>query len=601
MPLDADVIVIGAGLAGLVATAELADAGRKVILLDQEPEQSLGGQAFWSFGGLFLVDSPEQRRLRIRDSRALALQDWFGSAGFDREEDEWPRRWAKAYVDFAAGEKRAWLHGQGIRWFPIVGWAERGGYLATGHGNSVPRFHVTWGTGPGLLEPFLRRVREAAASGLVTLRFRHRVTRLTKSAGAIEGVAGDILEPSQAARGETSSRGVAGDFTLKAQAVIVCSGGIGGNHDLVRRHWPSRLGAPPKRLLSGVPEHVDGKMLGITETAGARLINGDRMWHYVEGIQNWSPIWPKHGIRILPGPSPFWFDARGNRLPVPLFPGFDTLGTLEHIVKTGFDYSWFVLDRSIIAKEFALSGSEQNPDLTGKSWRKVIERATAGIPGPVQGFMDKGEDFIVEAELSRLVARMNALTGDNLIDEARLRAEIEARDPHRILDPRHGPLIAVRDAQIAGRVADRPVLARAGRRWRAPGRSLCGWRSGGVRRWRAAWLPRARRDLPWRLPVLRQDCPEFAAWVKDRASAGDLLFRIADETGIVLLPGRGFGTQQPAARVSLANLNEFEYARIGHALLGMADEFYAEFKKKGGKPAKAKDSAAKKPGKKKKS
>lgn len=476
MPLDADVIVIGAGLAGLVATAELADAGRKVILLDQEPEQSLGGQAFWSFGGLFLVNSPEQRRLRIRDSRELALHDWFGSAGFDREEDEWPRRWAKAYVDFAAGEKRAWLHGRGIRWFPIVGWAERGGYLATGHGNSVPRFHVTWGTGPGLLEPFLRRVREAAASGLVSLRFRHRVTRLTKSAGVIEGVAGELLEPSRAARGEASSRGVAGDFALKAQAVIVCSGGIGGNHDLVRRHWPSRLGAPPKRLLSGVPEHVDGKMLGITETAGARLINGDRMWHYVEGIQNWSAIWPKHGIRILPGPSPLWFDARGNRLPVPLFPGFDTLGTLEHIVKTGFDYSWFVLDRSIIAKEFALSGSEQNPDLTGKSWRKVIERATAGIPSPVQAFMDKGEDFIVEAELSRLVARMNALTGENLIDEARLHAEIEARDreaesafgkdlqltalrgarayigdrlirtarPHRILDPRHGPLIAVR-------------------------------------------------------------------------------------------------------------------------------------------------------------
>ncbi len=476
MPLDADAIVIGAGLAGLVATAELADAGRKVILLDQEPEQSLGGQAFWSFGGLFLVDSPEQRRLRIRDTRELALQDWFGSAGFDREEDEWPRRWAKAYVDFAAGEKRSWLHGQGIRWFPIVGWAERGGYLATGHGNSVPRFHVTWGTGPGLLEPFLRRVREAAANGLVSLRFRHRVTGLTKSAGAIEGVEGEILEASGVRRGEASSRSVVGQFALKAQAVIVCSGGIGGNHDLVRRRWPSRLGAPPKRLLSGVPEHVDGKMLGITEAAGARLINGDRMWHYVEGIQNWSPIWPKHGIRILPGPSPFWFDARGNRLPVPLFPGFDTLGTLEHIIKTGFDYSWFVLDRSIIAKEFALSGSEQNPDLTGKSWRKVIERATAGIPGPVQAFMDKGEDFIVEAELSRLVARMNALTGDNLIDETKLRAEIEARDreadsafgkdlqltalrgarayigdrlirtarPHRILDPGHGPLIAVR-------------------------------------------------------------------------------------------------------------------------------------------------------------
>ena len=160
--MDADVIVVGGGLAGLVAACEVLDAGKRVILLDQEPEQSLGGQAFWSFGGLMFVDSPEQRRLRIRDSHDLALQDWMGSAGFDRDEDHWPRKWAEAYVGFAAGEKRAWLHAKGVRWFPIVGWAERGGYLATEHGNSVPRFHVTWGTGPALIEPF---VRSACAKG----------------------------------------------------------------------------------------------------------------------------------------------------------------------------------------------------------------------------------------------------------------------------------------------------------------------------------------------------------------------------------------------------------------------------------------------------
>ncbi|CAN7310048.1 FAD-binding dehydrogenase [Bosea sp. LjRoot9] len=476
MGQDADVIIIGAGLAGLVAATELTDAGRKVILLDQEPEQSLGGQAFWSLGGLFMVDTPEQRRLRIRDSRELAAQDWFGSAGFDRPEDDWPRAWAQAYLDFALGEKRAWLHAMGMRWFPVVGWAERGGYLASGHGNSVPRFHVTWGTGPGVLEPFLRRLKEAQARGLIELRFRHRVTALARSAGAVDGVAGEILEASTVERGAKSSRGTVGAFALKAQAVIVTSGGIGGNHDLVRASWPQRLGAPPERLLSGVPDHVDGAMLAIAEATGGRLINGDRMWHYVEGIANWAPIWPRHGIRILPGPSSLWFDARGNRLPVPLFPGFDTLGTLEHIMKTGYDYSWFVLNRSIIAKEFALSGSEQNPDLTGKSWRQVLGRAGGGVPAPVQAFMDKGEDFIVENDLSRLVARMNVLAGETLIDEARLRAEIEARDrtldnpfgkdlqvtalrgaraylgdrlirtakPHRILDPEHGPLIAVR-------------------------------------------------------------------------------------------------------------------------------------------------------------
>ncbi|MGI8667056.1 MAG: FAD-binding dehydrogenase, partial [Jatrophihabitans sp.] len=334
---DADVIVIGAGLAGLVATAELADAGRSVILLEQEPEQSLGGQAFWSFGGLFLVNSPEQRRLRITDSAELALQDWLGTAGFDRDTDHWPRRWAEAYVDFAAGEKRPWLHAQGVRFFPVVGWAERGGYLATGHGNSVPRFHVTWGTGPGVIAPFVRRVRAAEAAGRVRLLFRHQVDELSLTGGVVDGVHGTVLEPSGVARGRPSSRVPAGAFTLHAQAVVVTSGGIGGNHDLVRRNWPARLGSAPKRMVAGVPAHVDGRMLGITQSAGARVVNSDRMWHYTEGLQNFAPIWDNHGIRILPGPSSLWFDARGQRLTVPLCPGFDTLGTLEHIMKTGYD------------------------------------------------------------------------------------------------------------------------------------------------------------------------------------------------------------------------------------------------------------------------
>ncbi|MEU5147096.1 FAD-binding dehydrogenase [Streptomyces yangpuensis] len=476
MTYDADVIVIGAGLAGLVATAELVDAGRKVILLDQEPERSVGGQAHWSFGGLFLVDSPEQRRMRIKDSRDLALQDWLGTAGFDREEDAWPRRWAEAYVDFAAGEKRPWLHARGVRFFPVVGWAERGGYDANGHGNSVPRFHITWGTGPGLVEPFERRVREGVARGLVRLAFRHRVTGLAATAGAVDTVTGEILEPSDAVRGTASSRAATGSFSLRAQAVIVTSGGIGGNHDLVRAQWPARLGTPPERMLSGVPAHVDGLMLGIAEAAGASHINKDRMWHYTEGIQNWDPIWAKHGIRILPGPSPLWLDATGKRLPVPLFPGFDTLGTLDHIMKTGHDHTWFVLNQRIIGKEFALSGSEQNPDLTGRSVRDVINRARQAVPGPVKAFMDNGADFVVERDLSALVRGMNAVTKEDLLDEATVRREIVARDreianpftkdlqvtaihgarrylgdklirtaaPHRILDPKAGPLIAVR-------------------------------------------------------------------------------------------------------------------------------------------------------------
>ncbi|WP_027340952.1 FAD-binding dehydrogenase [Hamadaea tsunoensis] len=476
---DADVIVVGAGLAGLVATAELADAGRKVILVDQEPEASLGGQAHWSFGGLFLVDSPEQRRMGVRDSRDLALQDWFGSAGFDREEDRWPRAWAEAYVDFAAGEKRSWLHGQGVRFFPVVGWAERGGYLADGHGNSVPRFHITWGTGPGVVAPFERRVRAAAERGRVTFAFRHRVDELITENGAVTGVRGTVLVPSGVQRGESSSREAAGEFELRAQAVVIASGGIGGNHDLVRAQWPDRLGTPPKRMLSGVPAHVDGRMLGIAEDAGASHINRDRMWHYTEGIENWNPIWPMHGIRILPGPSSLWFDATGRRLPVPLFPGFDTLGTLEHIMRTGYDYTWFVLTQKIIEKEFALSGSEQNPDLTGKSVKQVLGRALPGAPAPVEAFKKHGRDFVVADTLPELVAGMNRLAaeiGGPALDPAEIARQVVARDreirnpftkdlqvtalrgarnyrgdklvrvatPHRLLDPKAGPLIGVR-------------------------------------------------------------------------------------------------------------------------------------------------------------
>ena len=477
--MDADVVVVGAGLAGLVATAELADAGRRVVLVDQEPEGSLGGQAFWSFGGLLLVDSPEQRRLRVRDSRDLALADWLGSAAFDRPEDHWPRRWAEAYVDFAAGDKRAWLHAMGMRWFPVVQWAERGGYAVGpggAHGNSVPRFHVTWGTGPGVIDPFVRRVTDAVDRGLVQLRFRHRVTALTVEAGVVTGVAGEVLEPSDVPRGAPSSRTVAGDFAVRASAVVVASGGIGGNHDLVRRAWPTSWGAPPERMISGVPDSVDGLMLGVVERAGGRVINPDRMWHYPEGIVNHTPIWSRHGIRILSGPSPLWLDARGCRLPAPLYPGFDALGALRHIASTGYAHSWLVTDRRTIATEIALSGSEQNPDLTGRDMRQLLGRVRGGPTAPVQAFLDRGEDFLVRDSFDDLVRAMNDLVGEALVDPAELRAVVGQRDaqatsglgkdpqvvataaarrylgdrltrvvkPHAILDGSGDPLVAVR-------------------------------------------------------------------------------------------------------------------------------------------------------------
>ncbi|HET8780032.1 MAG TPA: FAD-binding dehydrogenase [Agromyces sp.] len=473
---EPDAIIIGAGLSGLVAAAELVDAGKRVVIVDQEPEANLGAQAWWSFGGLFLVDSPEQRRLGVHDSLELARQDWAGTAGFDRDEDDWARRWADAYLEFAAGEKRAWLHEKGLRFFPIVGWAERGGYNAIGHGNSVPRFHITWGTGPGVLAPFIARTQAGAAAGLVEFRHRHRVDELIVEDGAVTGIRGAVLAPDAAGRGEPTNRDVVGEFELRAPAVVVASGGIGGNHELVRQYWPKRMGAAPGDMLSGVPAHVDGRMLPIAEQAGARLVNRDRMWHYTEGITNWDPVWPMHGIRILPGPSSLWFDAAGRRLPVPLYPGFDTLGTLEHIAATGHAHSWFVLTQKIIEKEFALSGSEQNPDLTGKDLKLLADRLGSGAPGPVEAFKRNGVDFVVADNLPELFDGMRALSPDVPIDTDNIEREIVARDreldnefskdmqltavrgarkyrgdklirvatPHRILDPKAGPLIAVK-------------------------------------------------------------------------------------------------------------------------------------------------------------
>ncbi|ATG40081.1 FAD-binding dehydrogenase [Phaeobacter piscinae] len=476
---SADVIIIGAGLAGLVAAAELGDRGKRVILLDQEPAHFLGGQAHWSLGGLFMIDTPEQRRMGIRDCPDLARRDWFGSAQFDRPEDHWPQRWARAYLEFASGDMRAWLHGLGMRWFPVVGWAERGGGDGEGHGNSVPRFHLTWGTGPGVVAPFAARVEAHIKAGLIQPRFRHQVSHIITQGGIVKGVSGEVLAADDAPQGARTNRQEIGEFEVYAPSVLVASGGIGGNLDAVRKNWPvERLGPAPRRMVSGVPFHVDGRMIPIAEAAGGHVINADRMWHYTEGLRNWDPIWPNHGIRILPGPSSMWFDARGDRLPAPYLPGFDTLGTLREILKTGQDYSWFILSQKIIQKEFALSGSEQNPDLTSGKWGEVLRArllSRGKAPGPVEAFKKHGADFVVADTLSDLVKGMNEL-GELPLEESHLRRQIEARDaqadnpfakdaqliainaarnyrgdrlirtakPHRLLDRANGPLIAVR-------------------------------------------------------------------------------------------------------------------------------------------------------------
>ena len=492
MGAKTDVIVVGCGLAGMVTAYEAQRAGLSVLILDQENRANLGGQAYWSLGGLFYVGSPEQRLMGVKDSEELAWRDWENSANYDDTRpggnDHWAREWGRAYVHFAATQKRDYLKGLGLSVLPTVGWAERGSGDASGHGNSVPRFHLTWGTGPEVVRVFREPLLEAEKAGRVRFAFRHRVDSLTVEADRngtrrVVGVRGSVLCPcDDLPRGVASPREVVDTFDLRAAAVVVTSGGIGGNLDLVRRSWPTeQWGQCPDDLVSGVPAHVDGRMLAITEDAGAAAVNTDRMWAYAEGMKNWDPIWPDHGIRIIPGPSSMWFDATGQRLPTNLFPGSDNLAALSHIGRTGHGYSWFILDKTIAAKEFIFSGSEQNPDLTDKEFRKLLGKIGPGMHVAVQNFMDHGEDWVIANDLDALVTGMNELAhaekpGAPTIDVDRLRRQVEDRDsqienkfskdaqvnyihtarkflgdkivraaaPHRILDNRHGPLIAVR-------------------------------------------------------------------------------------------------------------------------------------------------------------
>ena len=378
MEAKTDVIVVGAGSPAWWPRPRLPTRASGWSWSIRRPNRIWAGRRSGRWAACSWSIRPSSAAFGIKDSYELALGDWMGTAGFDRPEDHWPRKWAEAYVAFAAGEMRPWLHAAGHALVPGRGLGRARRLRRIWHGNSVPRFHVTWGTGPGVLEPFVRRAREAEKRRPASLPIspprrrpdRYRTARSRASAAPSSS-------PTTLARGEElpqrnrrfRAAGAGGHRRLRRHRRRLRARA----QELARRGWAP----PPQFMVQGVPDYVDGRMLEITEAAGAALINRDRMWHYTEGLHNWNPIWTNHGIRILPGPSSLWLDATGKRLPPPLFPGFDTLGTLEYIMKTGYDYSWFVLNQKIIQKEFALSGSEQNPDLTNKDWRSVIARAAA--------------------------------------------------------------------------------------------------------------------------------------------------------------------------------------------------------------------------------
>ncbi|MBA4505412.1 FAD-binding dehydrogenase [Corynebacterium sanguinis] len=474
---DTPVIIVGTGLAGLVAGFEASKAGRHVIFVDQESRENLGGQAFWSLGGLFMVGSPEQKMMRVNDFEDLAWMDWENSADYDASDnDKWPRQWGREFVRFAAHDMHSYLKNLGLRVLPTIGWAERGSGDASGHGNSVPRFHVTWGTGPEVVRVFREPLLEAEKQGKVEFRFRHRVDDVIVESGRAVGVTGIVLDDDPAVRGAASNKQEGDAFEIRGAAVVIATGGIGGNLDKVRAMWPDdRWGPCPEYMVTGVPAYVDGRGIDIAKKAGANLVNTDRMWHYPEGMINWDPIWPNHGIRIIPGPSAIWMDAEGKRLPTHLFPGSDNLAALAHIGRTGHGYSWFILNQAIADKEFIFSGSEQNPDLTDKEIKKLLGKIGPGTPMAIEAFHKNGVDWVTADTVEDLVKGMNEL-GDVEIDAEFVERQLLERDaqlsnafskdiqvnyirmarqflgdkivrvhpPHRILDEKKGPLIAVR-------------------------------------------------------------------------------------------------------------------------------------------------------------
>lgn len=475
-----DAIIVGTGLAGLVTAAELIGAGRKVMLIDQENRDNLGGQAYWSMGGLLLVDTPEQRQLGIKDSHELTMMDWLGSAAFDRDiDDQWARPWAEAYVRFAGTSARDYLLGYGLELLPSVLFGERGDGTAGGHGNSVPRFHVVKGAGPELVRAIAAPVLAAERRGHAIIHFRHRVDGISLENGRAVGVHGSVLEESEAERGGLSNRRVQRNFTLRCPNIVVAAGGMGGNVDMIRENWPTQtLGAVPELMLSGAPAHVDGRMLKISEQAGAHLVNHDRSWIYPEGLHNWDPVWPNHGVRLMAGLSSLWLDANGSRLPPMNLPGHSARGSLKAILSTGHDHSWLILTKTILDHEIGLAGSSHNPHLT-KLEPAVPGTATAAADqaGPLQQFVENGVDFLVANTTTGLAEQMNRLSRNGarirpeqlerilherdsqlnnattkdlqLTIAAAIRSQpgshnVRLAEPHRFLDPVHGPLIAVR-------------------------------------------------------------------------------------------------------------------------------------------------------------
>ena len=404
---EADAIVIGGGLAGMVTALELLDAGKRVVILDRATRDRFGGLARWSFGGMFFVDSPEQRKNRIKDSVDLAMRDWVRYGELDPE-DVWPYRWAEAYVNRCTEEVRGWLAERDVGFFRAVNWTERGYFVP---GNSVPRFHIVWGTGEGLVLALIPRLEEHEKAGRLQLHFEHSVDGLTREGGKLIGCYG------------TSGPG---EFEARGDAVVIAAGGIAGNHDKVREVWPrDQWGEPPEQMLNGSIPEADGRLLDRAEALGANVTHLEKMWNYAAGVRHWAPLFPNYGLSMVPGKSQLWVNYEGRRfVDPPLVGSYDTLLLVDRVCREKKKYSWQVMNRKIANKEFSISGAEFNEAVREKNLLGFVLRLLKGNGEQVQEFIDHCPDFVVANSVQELADKMNALAGTNDVDAKLLEREI---------------------------------------------------------------------------------------------------------------------------------------------------------------------------------
>jgi predicted oxidoreductase len=410
---QSDIAVIGGGLAGLVTAIELLDHNKKAIILERDKEEKFGGLAKESFGGIMMVGTPHQKKMGIKDSPELALSDWHRVARFDNK-DTWPRQWAEAYVNRSKELIWDWLSKRGVSFLPVVNWPERGLFYP---GNSVPRWHIAWGTGYGIIEALLSHLETHPRRNNLQVFFNHRVNRLISTNNKITGCAG-ILE------------GTNQEFSAEAGAVVIASGGMcGGDLSKVRENWYKPWGSPPKKLLNGSHRYADGKMLEVVAGLGGTITHLDKQWHYATGIHHPNPDKNDHGLSLVPPRSALWINARGERIgPVPLMGYTDTRYLVEQICKQPGQYSWQIMNWKIAIKELGVSGSEYMTTFRYKKKLRLITELLFGNKELVNRLLKESKDIVTAYSIEELVERMNGMGNEYQVDGMLLAKEIKAYD-----------------------------------------------------------------------------------------------------------------------------------------------------------------------------